>query len=153
MEIRSKIEIRADESRTSPGRISGTLLQTGRVAGDRQEVFTPGSVRWPYNGLRLLAEHRGRQVLRFKPVEDGTALRIDEKLPDTSLGREIAAEVRSGRKTNLSIEFHAIEDAIVSGVREVRSALVDAVALVADGAYDQAVVEVREKAKVPDLWL
>ena len=65
-EIRTALELR--ESDTSPGRLVGVLLEMGRVAGDRREIFTPSSVRWPSNGIRLLAEHRGRLVRRFEPV-------------------------------------------------------------------------------------
>ena len=142
-EIRAALELRASE--TSPGRIVGTLIETGRVAGDRREVFTPGSVRWPSNGLRLLAEHRGRQIMRFEPKVAGSEIRIDAPLPDTALGREVAAEIRAGRKRGLSVEFFATDEAQVSGVREVRSALVDAVAVIESPAYDQARVEVRSR--------
>ena len=146
-EIRCALELRADGERTSPGRLVGTLLEYGRVAGDRREVFTPGSIRWPANGVKLLAEHRGRLVARVEPTVDGAALRIDQALPDTALGREVAAEIRAGRKRGLSVEFYATDEADVSGVREVRSALVDAVAVVESPAYDQARVEVRNRKR------
>ena len=142
-EIRCAIELRAE--RTSPGRVVGILIEMGRVASDRREVFAPGSIRWPSNKVRLLAEHRGRQVGRFEPIVAGSELRIDYQLPDTELGRELAAEIRAGRKSGLSIEFYSVEEAQVQGVREVRSALVDAAAVVASPAYEQARgVEVRQ---------
>ena len=144
-EIRAALEIRADEG--SPGRLVGTLIELGRVAGDRREVFTPGSVQWPANGIRLLAEHLGRQVMRFEPTVDGTKIRLDHPLPDTDLGRELAAEIRAGRKAGLSVEFYASDAAQVAGVREVRAAMVTAVAVVESPAYRQARVEVREKGR------
>ena len=143
-EIRcASIELRAAED--SPGRIFGTLIEMGRVAGDRREVFAVNSIRWPSEGVRLLAEHRGREVMTFDPIIDGATIRIDAALPDTALGREVAAEVRSRRKGALSIEFYSTEEAQVQGVREVRGALMDAAAVVAAGAYDQARVEVRQR--------
>ena len=145
VEIRSAVEIR-DSDDASPGRIVGTILEQGRVASDRREVFTVGSVRWPANGIRILAEHRGRQVMRVVPVQDGSRLRIDAPLPDTAIGREVAAEIRSGRKTGLSVEFYSTEERTVQGVREITGSLVDAAAVVASGAYQQAKVEVRERA-------
>lgn len=150
-EIRCSIELRA--AADSPGRIVGTLIQMGRVAGDRREVFAPGSIRWPSNGMRLLAEHRGRQVLRFQPIVDGTEIRIDEPLPDTALGREVAVEVRAGRKRGLSIEFFSTDEEVVQGVREVRSALVDAAAVVGEPAFQQAHVEVRQRTGRRRVWL
>lgn len=157
-EVRSKVEVRADESRTSPGRITGTMIEMGRVASDRRELFVPGSLRWPHNGIRLVKRHYGGEdetIMRFQPKQDGAKLMIDEALPDTELGRLIAAEVRSGKRRDMSIEFFPSEESEVAGVREIRSAIVDAV-LVAEsgtGVYDQAKVEVRAKAKVPALWL
>lgn len=145
IEVRCSLECRADSTRQGPGRISGTILQTGRVAGDRPEVFAPGSVRLPTNGIALLLEHRGRQFMRTLPVESGSELRIDAALPDTAEGREAARLVRSGERSNLSIEFHPLAEATVSGVREIRSALVDAAALVSKGAYVQAAAEVRHR--------
>ena len=67
LEIRCRVEV--EDRGDGPGRIRGVILPLGRVAGDRREVFTPGSVSWPSNGVRLLAEHRGRQVMRFQPIE------------------------------------------------------------------------------------
>ena len=68
-EIRCAIEIRAASD--SPGRITGTIIETGRVAGDRRELFVPGAVQWPAGGVRLLAEHRGREVMMFQPKIEG----------------------------------------------------------------------------------
>ena len=141
----SPLEFREDVTRGGPGRLTGTILPFGRVAGDRREVFTPGSVTIPDGGIALLAEHRGREVMRFVPVERDGELRIDAALPDSALGREVAEEVRSGRRAQLSIEFHALADAMVQTVREIRSALLTGAALVRSGAYDQATAEVRTR--------
>ena len=149
-EIRCRVELRA--AADSPGRLVGVVIEQGRIAGDRPELFAPGALTWPSNGVRLLAEHRGRQVMRVTPTVDGTAIRIDAALPDNDIGREVAREVRAGTKRGLSIEFHAMAETIVQGVREIRSAFMDAAAVVAEGAYDQATVEVREK-KRRRLWL
>ena len=144
IEVRAAIEIREDQN--SPGRIMGTLIEQGRVAGDRREVFAPGSIEWPSNGVRLQAMHHGDTVMRFQPVVDGAKLRIDEPLPDTPAGRDLADEIRSGRRGELSIHFHATEDVTLHGIREIRRALVSAVAAVPTGAYgEQARVEVRQR--------
>ena len=140
------IEFREDVTRGGPGRISGVILPFGRVAGDRREVFIPGSVTIPDGGITLLAEHRGREVMRFTPVERDGELRIDASLPDTAIGREVAEDVRSGRRAGLSVEFHALADAMVQTVREIRSALLTGAAIVPAGAYAQATAEVRARA-------
>ena len=151
-EIRCVLECRADETRQGPGRVVGTMIEAGRVATDRREVFAPGAIRWPRDGIRLLAEHRGREVLTFQPTEDGAALGIDEVLPDSPLGRAVAEGIRTGERAGLSVEFHATEEAEVSGVREIRSAFVDAAAMVPAPAYSQARAELRRKRR-RRLWL
>ena len=83
--------------------------------------------------------------MRFVPVEKDGEIRIDERLPDSVLGREIADDVRSGRRAGLSVEFHALAEAMVQTVREIRSALVTGAAIVKAGAYNQARAEVRAK--------
>ena len=45
-ELRCSIEVRADDSIASPGRLFGVLLTYGERAGDRAEVFEPGSLEW-----------------------------------------------------------------------------------------------------------
>ena len=146
------VELR-EASGDTPARLVGTLLPIGRVAIDRREVFVPGSVQFPAAGVRLLLEHRGREVMRFTPIEDATAgeWRIDAALPDTPEGREAAALVQSGQRKGLSVEFFALADKRVSDVREIRSAFVDATALCREGCYDQARVELRSKSV--QVWL
>ena len=150
-EIRCAIELRAAVD--SPGRIVGTIIETGRVASDRRELFVPGAVQWPGAGVRLLAEHRGREVMRFVPKVAGAKIQIDTPLPDTAIGREVAAEIRAGRKRGLSVEFYAASEGDVQGVREVRSALIEAVAVVESPAYAQAIAEVRNKRARRRVWL
>ena len=46
-EIRCRLEIRADDTRLSPGRLTGVLMTYGERASYRAEVFEPGSLTWP----------------------------------------------------------------------------------------------------------
>ena len=131
----------------SPGRLIGTILPVGRVAGDRPELFVGGGVQTPTAGIALLPEHRSSTVvMRFDPIRgDDGSLRVDHLLPNSPAGRDMAASVRSGKTPGLSVEFHALDEARVQGVREVRQSLVTAVATVPAGAYAQATAEVRGK--------
>ena len=131
----------------SPARLVGVILPAGRVAGDRSELFVGSGVQTPADGIALLPEHRSSTVvMRFDPIrgDDGT-LKIDHRLPDSPAGRALAASVRDGKTPGLSVEFHALAEAMVSGVREVRESLITAVATVPAGAYNQATAEVRAK--------
>ena len=80
------------------------------------------------------------------------ALRVDFELPATAEGREAAEAVRSGKRSRMSIEFHSLAETVTSGVREIVSALIDAVALVPAGQYQQARAEVREADREDDAW-
>ena len=129
----------------SPGRLVGVILPAGRVCGDRREIIVGAGIQTPSAGMVLLPEHRSTDaIMTFDPLRDpdGT-LRIDHRLPDSPLGRAAAEAVRGGSTPALSAEFHALDDAMVSGVREVRQSLVMAAALVPLGAYDQTRAEVR----------
>ena len=107
-EIRFGIEIRDDEQR-GPGRLSGRLIRYGERAKDRPELFEPGALRWPDGGVVLNRQHERRSpILRFTPVVEGNEVRIDAVLPDTTSGRDAAAEIRSGLFRGLSIEFKAV---------------------------------------------
>ena len=142
------------EATGSPGRLVGTILPVGRVAGDRPELFVGSGVTTPSNGIALLPEHRSSTiVMHFEPIRgDDGELRVDSFLPDSESGRALAASVRSGETPGLSVEFHALAEGIVSGVREIRQSLVTAVAVVPSGSYDQSRAEVRSKAQRVAWW-
>ena len=142
---RTDTTLECREATGSPGRLIGTILPVGRVAGDRREIFVGDGVQTPSDGIALLPEHRSSVVvMRFDPIRgaDGS-LQVDHLLPDSPAGREMAASVRSGATPGLSVEFHSLDEAQVSGVREVRQSLVTAVATVTRQSYDQARAEVR----------
>ena len=141
------------EATGSPGRLVGVILPVGRVAGDRPELFVGSGVTTPADGIALLPEHRSAAVvMRFDPIRTAEGLTVDHLLPDSDLGRAVAASVRSGKTPGLSIEFHSLDSKNVQGVREVRQSLITAVATVPSQSYDQSRVEVRASQRVR-VWL
>ena len=154
-ELRCAIELRADDSRQSPGRIVGTLIEYGRRASDRAEVFADGALRWDEGGVILNEQHnRQAPIMRFVPVVDGAEVRIDSPLPDTQRGRDAAAMVRNRTFRGLSIEFRALEEGRRAGVREVRQARLLGAALVDDGSHKGALeVRQRERGRRRRVWL
>ena len=154
-EIRCKIEYRQDDSRQSPGRLSGTLLTYGQRASDRPETFADGALSWPDGGVVLNLQHDRRQpLLRFVPEVRGKDVVVSAALPDTSAGRDAAVLVREGVMTGLSVEFRSLQEGRRDGMREIRQAKLLGAALVDDASYKN-VVEVRERAdgKRRRLWL
>ena len=120
----------------------GVMLTEGRAAsGGRREVFAPGSVEWPSNGVGVLLEHRQAPVTRAMPTREDLG-RITLATPATP---EIREAVEGGRKW-MSVEMHALEERTTrGGVREVLRAYVPDVALVADPEYDTTQAEVRRR--------
>ena len=136
----------------SPGRLVGVILPVGRVSADRPELFVGSGITIPSDGIALLPEHRSSNVImRFDPIRTAEGLTVDHLLPDTPDGLALAASVRSGATPGLSVEFHALDAAMVSGVREVRHSLITAVATVSSQSYDQARAEVRSTRR--RVWL
>ena len=77
-EIRCSIECRDDPEYESPGRLTGTLLTYGERANDRPELFEPGALAWPDNGVVLRRQHqRGQPIMRVVPAVRGGEVVID----------------------------------------------------------------------------
>ena len=143
------------EVRTEGEDLHGVILQEGRAAsGGRAEVFAPGSVTWPAEGMRILDEHRGPELTKAFPTRDAEG-RIKIRARATAA---IRAAVASGKRY-MSVEFRALEDRVTKGgVREVLRAYVDAAALVSNPEFDTTSAEVRagaggRKPRVETIWL
>ena len=138
------VEVR--ESETGP-MLHGVLIQEGRAASARAEVFAPLSLVWASEGVAVRAEHRGVEVTRAIPTRESNGeIRIATPAPP-----EIVAAYNEGRKF-LSIEFHALQETrSKSGVREIQQAFMPGAALVAEPEYTQATAEVRSKQR--RVWL
>ena len=150
------VELRASDAGPM---LHATILQEGRVARQRAELFAPSSVYWPSDGIGIKLRHdrvdgAGR-IVEAAPVE----LRaIPERAPDGSLTITAPATpaafaaYQAGRRF-LSVQFRADDEARnAAGVREIRRALVDNVAMTDQPEYAQARVEVRETEGRP-VWL
>ena len=144
-EIRCAVELR-EAADGSPGRLFGTLLTYGERAVDRAEMFAPGSLIWPANGIVLRRQHvREAPIARVIPELRGAALVIDAPLPDTAAGRDAAAEIRAGLFRGLSVEFNAQRERRAGGVRRIEAGLLVGAGLVDTPSYAGSRVEVRNQ--------
>ena len=147
-EIRCAIEVRADASRMSPGRLYGVLIRYQERASDRPELFEAGALSWPENGIVLNRQHqRGSPIMRVVPIVQGNSVVLDSALPDTQAGRDTAAEIRAGLFNGLSVEFKAIKQRFEGGVRKIGAAILKAAAIVDSPSYAGSAVEVRGKGR------
>ena len=157
-EIRCLVELRQDDSRTSPGRLYGVLMRYGERAADRPEAFTPGSLSWPEDGIVVNEQHnRQAPIVRAIPEVRGRELVIDTPLPDTQRGRDAATMIRDGTMKGLSVEFRSRHENRARGYREITDAFMRRAGLVDSPSYEGATVEVRERSDAPrlgrTLWL
>ena len=111
------VECRASD--TGP-KLRGVILTAGRAAaGGRAELFTPGAVTWPSDGIGIGVEHLGAIETRAIPIRDGNEIRIEAEATPA-----IFRAVSQGAR-HMSLEFHALaEGRTRAGVREVTAALV-----------------------------
>ena len=151
-ELRCAVELRDDGERRGPGRLTGTLLQYGEHRGDGRERFAPGALEWPADGIVLRRQHSTFEpITRVLPRVEGDRVLLDVVLPDTRAGRDAAAEIRGGLFRGLSVEFKAVAQRFVGGVREIRRAVLVGAGLVDSPAYSGSTVEVRARGR--RLWL
>ena len=158
--IHCEIRFTEDESRQSPGRLTGTLLTYETRANDRPELFAYGALTWPDTGIIINEQHnRQAPILRTVPFVQGNAVMVDAELPNTTRGRDAATNVREGVLTGLSVEFYAMREGRRDGMREIRQATVRSAGLVDSPSYSDSVVAVRHELHVSirpselTLWL
>ena len=141
-----EIRYAEDETRASPGRLTGVLLRYEERARDRPEVFRRGSLRWPENGVLVREQHnRQAPIVRVIPYLDGDAVKIDTPLPNTARGRDAVTNIREGVLGGLSVEFHAEDEGRRGNLREIRRALLGGAGLVDSPSYKSSTVEVRAR--------
>lgn len=131
-----QVEIR--EAAEGP-QLRGVMIQEGRAGRVRRELFVPGSVEWPTDGVSVLARHGAAPEVRAIPTRQADG-RITLRAPATDAIRQAVAEGRN----QMSVEFRSLrERRTEGGIREILRALVPNVALVASPEYDMTEAEVR----------
>ena len=142
------VEVRftEDETRASPGMLTGTLLEYEKRSAGRPELFARGALQWPVNGIVVNEQHdRKAPIVRAVPFVDGDAVKISVQLPNTQRGRDAATNVREGVLTGLSVGFRSLSEGMRGGLREIKSAMLVNAGLVDTPDYKEATVAVRAK--------
>ena len=153
--FRAPVELR-DGGADSPGRLTGVLMRYGAAGVRGREVFAPGALKWPDNGIRIDLDHasspaRGSvqaPIMRVVPVVDGGEVRIDAPLPNTTAARDLAELMRADPPVynGLSVEFHSVREHRTGGQRVIAEARLDGAALTDNPSYPGTGVEVRDGA-------
>ena len=143
------IEFRADETRESPGMLSGVLMSYGSRANDRPEMFEDGAFHWRASGIVIREQHnRAAPIARAIPYLEGRELRINVPLPCTTRGRDVSESMKGDNPlfSGLSVEFSAERETRKNGLRVITRAFLDGASLVDTPSYLSSTVEVREES-------
>ena len=134
-----EIEIRQAEGREAT--LCGIVIQEGRAASERKEIFAPGSVQWPSTGIEIMPEHRGAVESRAHPVRASNGeIRISARATEA-----LRQAVEQGKRF-LSLEFFALEQRVTGGgIREITKCMMTGAALVSNPEYVQTSAEIRAK--------
>ena len=159
------MEYREDESRLSPGLLTGVLMTYGAKARNLNEIFEQDAFHWREDGIVIRELHppkdaQGRPIIstppimRAMPYLEGRELRINAPLPNTTKGRDVAESMRGPLPLygGLSVEFAAEQQTRQGGQRRIQRAFLDGAALVLRGEYADAVVEVRGESATRRRW-
>ena len=156
------MEYRADETRESPGTLTGVILRYGDRANDRNEVFEQDSLHWdPVLGITITEQHdRNQQVVRAMPFVVGNEVRLSVDLPNTTRGRDVATNMRADLPlySGLSVSFRPEKVTRRGGLRVIQRGFLARAGLVDTASYRGSTVEVREESGLTmprrvHLWL
>lgn len=163
-----KLEIRSGELRaSSPGRLSGYVARFNSETriGDFAEVIRAGAFKTSLSDGRnivALADHDRRALLgstasgSLQLREDAHGLAFDLRLPDTSVGRDVAVLVEGGLIRGASFGFMVpaggdtwLDRGDGSMLRELRNVELHEVTVTAQPAYPDTEVA---KRSMPSFW-
>ena len=152
-----EIHFRSDDARRSPGVIEAVLLTYGERARSIPEVIAQDALSWPETGIPLNRNHSADDFMRVVPYVDGAQLKVRAELPDTSVGRDVAAVMRADPPLygGMSIEYVADGEEWNGDVWEVTAGRLVGAALVSrTPAYAGTSVAVRDDraGRLPPWW-
>ena len=145
-----KVERRSAEVRAGEGRtLAGLALPYGTETriGAGRERFMPGAASSTGEAVLNLHHRADRPLARepgtlsFESRDDG--LHVVAELPATREADDALELVRAGVLTGLSVEFRAVRERQLGGVRVIEAARVSGLAVVARAAYPTTTIEAR----------
>lgn len=129
--------------------LRATIVTEGRAAsGGLSELFAPGSLLWPPEGISIRAVHLGPELAKAVPMRETSGeIRIE-----TRATPDIYAALNAGKKF-ASVEFRSIDERTTAGgVRELLQAVVIGAALVDSPEYDTTRAEIRTRRRRSVSW-
>ena len=138
------------EIRVEGRKLTGTVMRYGEVSPTHKERFEPGSLRMA-DAVHLDLDHDRERAVAWHPggglelSDRGEALELTAELPPIPAADRALDEIRTGKVTGLSVEFQAVKESRVGGVRVIEEALLTGVGIVARPSYEGARIEARAR--------
>ena len=151
VERRAAVEIRVEGRR-----LTGVIMRYGEISQSHKERFEPGSLR-AAPVVHLDLHHDPERAIAWLPDgglelrDEQTALLLTADLPPIPAADRALDEVRTGKVGGLSVEFRAVKESVVDGIRVIHEAILAGVGLVISPSYSAASVEARAQRR--RIWL
>ena len=138
------------EIRVEGRKVSGVVLRYGEVSPSHKERFAPGSLRMA-GAVHFDLHHDRERAIAYTPgggleLADGdAALELTAELPPIPAADRALDEIRTGKANGLSVEFRAVKESRVGGVRVIEEAELSGIGLVARPSYTGSRIEARSR--------
>ena len=142
----SGIELRAEGRR-----LSGVVMRYGDVSPSHCERFEPGAIRMA-ESVHLDLHHDIERAIAWHPggglaLANGRAeLAMRAVLPPIPAADRALAEIKAGRVDGLSVEFRAVKESRIDGIRVIEDAVLSGIAIVKAPSYGGSRVEARRRS-------
>ena len=140
------------EIRVEGRRLTGVVMTFGEVSPTHKERFEPGSIRMA-GAVHLDLQHDRERVVAYSPGgglelrDEGGSLELTAELPPIPAADRALDDIRTGRANGLSVEFRAIKESRVDGVRVIEDAVLEGVGIVRAPSYAGSRVEARDRRR------
>ena len=138
------------EIRVEGRKLTGTVMRYGEVSPSHKERFEPGSLRMA-DTVHLDLNHDRERAVAWHPGgglelrDEDAAMILSAELPPIPAADRALEEIRTGKATGLSVEFRAVKESRVDGVRVIEDAILSGVGLVAQPSYTGSRIEARAR--------
>ena len=139
------------ELRAAGRRLSGTVMKYGTISPSHRERFEPGALRLA-ESVHLDLFHDPERAIAWHPgggltlANGRDALTMRAELPPLPAGDRALAEIKAGRVDGLSVEFRAVKESRIDGIRVVQEAILSGIAIVKAPSYGGSRVEARRRS-------
>ena len=139
------------ELRAEGRRLTGTVMRYGDISPSHGERFEAGAIRLA-TAVHLDLHHDPERAVAWHPggglklVNGRDALAMTATLPPIPAADRALAEIKAGRVDGLSVEFRAVKESRIDGIRVIEDAVLSGIGIVRVPSYGGSRVEARRRS-------